>query len=339
MDRKLGWNKPSEGYGYIYVLSRNGQDRYVGQTRHSVRERFYGHLHKSREPKPKLPVHKWMKKYGGGVEWRVMCEVPLDALDDVEVSVIRRFRKSGRADLNVMRGGSSSGVPSENSSTAVLSPDKVQRIKLLLHKGNPPATVARWFQVASTTISNINTGRTWKRVPWPSGERVPTRTSQLKSQQLSRRVHTEAEKAKRRKGVSDSWTPERKMSWSARVGGTNNPTNKYSEAQIREVKERLWSWETPKAVSKITGVSLGTVNAISSDAQWKDVPWPDTPRPKKDLYYRARQLASLSDDQVRNIRKLFSTGNYTRASLAREIGLGVSLVENIVKGRSYQWVE
>ncbi len=95
---------------YIYGLSLDGVDiRYVGQTRISIKHRFYAHS-KAAYRGEKTPLYHWMRKHGiHNVVATLLEETSLESADEREIFWIAALRQETGRLLNLAGGGRNAG--------------------------------------------------------------------------------------------------------------------------------------------------------------------------------------------------------------------------------------
>ena len=250
---------PPEGFGFIYTLCDNpwgdSRVRYVGLTRTSIRQRKNKHI--SRSGSVNYPSARWVKKRNGKFHMQVLAVIPSEELPAWERYYIRYYRERGQADLNITDGGEEGPRSTGNSnSNAVLTEEQVVRIKLLLHRGNPIAQVARWFGAKYNTVWTISSDNSWVHVPWPDGERTPPRSKKLWSEASSRR-----------RGHKVTLSPEsrenRHRMRSEKLRMTDIET-------VKEIKSLLKAGTPRKIIATQLGVRLNVVHKI---AQGRSYQW------------------------------------------------------------------
>jgi group I intron endonuclease len=95
--------------GFIYGLQLKTSDqiRYVGQAR-NIKKRFGQHVLSTRNGSS-LPVHNWIRKYGGeNIESVVLVSAPISDLNQLEIFWINKLRLEGKDLLNLTDGGGGS---------------------------------------------------------------------------------------------------------------------------------------------------------------------------------------------------------------------------------------
>lgn len=94
--------------GEIYIVTNTiTGKRYIGQTMYSVSYRWKQHIEDSALNKSNSYLHRSIRKYGADafVVRRVLKNVPLNLLDDLEIKCIERYRTFVPNGYNLCRGG------------------------------------------------------------------------------------------------------------------------------------------------------------------------------------------------------------------------------------------
>lgn len=115
---------------------------------------------------------------------------------------------------------------------------------------------------------------------------------------------------------------------------------KLSEEQVKDVFTLWNNGKTQEEIADLYGVSGTTIHAIIAGRNWKHVPRPRLRQPPRVHVWGSKHPNSkLTDDKVREIRRLHAAGGYTFAALARRYGVSLSLVSKIVKRKTWRHVE
>lgn len=299
--------------------------RYVGQTTQGARPRLLGHLSEARKGEG-TPVYRWIRKHGeSNIETTVLEAVEDSALlDEREVfwiSEMRTFR--GAFGLNMtIGGGGLSGYPlsddarkrmsdaakrrgmghisladrmsatqGESNWNSKLTEEVVLEIKRMLWHGEPSTGIAERFDVSPSAISHINNRRAWLHVPWPVGPARKQRISEDFLDYLRNREVSPESIEKMRRGISKSWTLERRARESERLSGEGNPQfgvkwsderkaasslsrSRLDVADIREIRRlRAEDGLQYEQIAQIigNGVSACTIGCIVRGTKYKHV--------------------------------------------------------------------
>lgn len=94
--------------GEIYIVTNTiTGKRYVGQTKYATDDRWKQHIEDSELNRSNSYLHRSIRKYGvtAFVVKRVLKNVPLDILDDLEIKCIQRYNTLAPNGYNLCRGG------------------------------------------------------------------------------------------------------------------------------------------------------------------------------------------------------------------------------------------
>lgn len=146
--------------GAIYGLhAADGRIRYIGQTSGDVRTRFYQHKTNAKLAKLPFALYKWMRKHGiENIKYRILEEVPDDALNPAEIEWIAALREMGFYLLNHSSGGAAQrGFKHTPEARAKMSASKVgKRTGSDNHAWGKPKS-----QNVRDKISASKTGKPW----------------------------------------------------------------------------------------------------------------------------------------------------------------------------------
>jgi len=171
--------------------------------------------------------------------------------------------------------------------------------------GEPTSVIARDYGISTWSIPEIVGRKTWKHVP----------------------VDPEIEEA------CLSRIKSRKSQF---------PTiAKLNYEQVQEIRQRLINGDKQSHLAREFGISIGSMTQIASGKTYKYVPWPESPNapPRNQARTAIRgRNPSLSDDEVRHIRKLLEEG-MTCYSIGKRYKVCHSVVRQIRDRRTYRYVD
>lgn len=127
-------------------------------------------------------------------------------------------------------------------------------------------------------------------------------------------THTVESKAKMKKRFESR---EARMK-SSKPGESHNLAT-FKEAEVSEIKKRLWEGERASDIAQALGVPLHRIQQINVDKSWGHVPWPIGPRVKP----RRRSVFSREDRE--QVQTLLKSGR-SMHSVAKEYGVSVTAV-------------
>ena len=113
--------------------------------------------------------------------------------------------------------------------------------------------------------------------------------------------------------------------------GDAHPRSTVTEDQVRQIILLLQSRKTQKEVVRQFGVNRLVVEGIASGRNWQHVPRPAN--------FRAtiRHRAKLTEDQVREIRRLLKAG-HSPGGIARRFDVFRTTIRDIATGRTWGWL-
>jgi hypothetical protein len=126
--------------------------------------------------------------------------------------------------------------------------------------------------------------------------------------------------------------------------GKNQVNSKWEPGQIRHCIE-LYMQEkyTVGEIAEKTGLSPSTVRSVKDNRRWKIVGRPDgffdINTDAKHVRGTRCHSAKLNPEKVREVRRLWGTGEYNYSSLGRMYGLSPSSIKKIVTRKTWKHVD
>lgn len=234
----------------IYLITNMVNKKvYVGQSL-NIEKRYKEHLRSGQPDKysiknerdTKTPIHLAMQKYGvENFQLRVLELCDKESLNEKEKQWIKYYKAKDFSCYNIADGGQDSfALKGEYHSQAKLSQKDVDEIKRLIKQGTDFNSILKIFPfISKSSLSMINQGKTW---------------------------FDEREKY-----------PLRKMS-TARKGSLNGRA-KFTEEQVKEIRERYSQGESPASLKKEFGkfASESAISSILYGKSYKYLPiWSNT---------------------------------------------------------------
>lgn len=309
---------------YAAINKQNGK-RYIGSSR-NIYDRWRSHKGKLRRNKHDTPhfQHAWNKYGEDAFEWVVLeyCfddQLLLATREEVWIKKHKKkaynsihkpiaryyepFTDQHRARISASHKGKKLG-PRDTQPGAKITKSDVPEICRRYASGEDNESIAKDFGISFWSISDIAGRRTWKKVPVPK----------------------DIEEACLRRARS------RKRDFPS-IAMLNLE-------QVTEIKQRLVNGDPQSDLAREFGVSSGAIFAITKNLSYAYVPWPDSPnappRVKEKPACRGCN-ASLTDDQVREVRKLLSEGMNPHA-IGAKLGISGGSVRQIRDGTTYRYV-
>jgi len=122
--------------------------------------------------------------------------------------------------------------------------------------------------------------------------------------------------------------------------GSRNGQAILTEAQIVEMRNLYATGNYYyRDLSAIYGVNQSAVTNIVNGRTWKHVTGPIHSISGRPLKPTRPGNSKLTPDQVREIRSLYATGDYSQQKLAERFGVSKPVVGNIVTGKGYRDVK
>lgn len=120
--------------------------------------------------------------------------------------------------------------------------------------------------------------------------------------------------------------------------GSGHARSVWDEATVIDAVRRVASGESQAAIERELGVSTGALQSVLNRKTWRHLDLPAVKLPGKGVKGAKHYLAKLTEDDVREIRRLRSQGEST-ASVARKFNVCSANVTNIIKRKSWAHVE
>lgn len=115
--------------------------------------------------------------------------------------------------------------------------------------------------------------------------------------------------------------------------GEDHPMAKLSDGQATEVRRRFCQGETAKSLGIEFGVSRSLVDMIGRGDIFKHLPMPEISRLRA-AKIKGRSTTKLTDDDVREIRRLRATG-LTQTQVGNMFGVCFQAISNIDRRKSF----
>jgi len=284
--------------GVIYGLYADDDPdrviRYIGKTSRDIGRRVKCHIYAARGG-ARTPVAKWIRSHDEQISYIILEECDeYENLNHAERRLIAEYGTlTTQGGLNCTMGG-------DGSLGWVNGPEAIEKIRAkALGRKMSPESVA-------------------KMVAARAGFKHSEETKRLFSEQRKGRKFSP--EALERVNVT-------------RARGESNGLSKLTEAQVLEIKARLWDGEGQYPIAAEFGVGPGSISAIATGRTWVQVPWP-TDRPRT-VRTASQVRAVLSDDTVREIRRLADEEGLGRDRIAKSLNVSTSQVQRILSGERY----
>lgn len=127
--------------------------------------------------------------------------------------------------------------------------------------------------------------------------------------------------------------------------GEQHPNVKLTADQAREVRRLYSKGQLPQhTIADKFGITREAVSRIIRGLNWKHIIADDEPISLSDMSRQGKpgeqnNNAKLTADDVRQIRILFASDNYTKTSLAKQFNVTSSLIGHIIKRRSWKHLD
>ena len=133
---------------------------------------------------------------------------------------------------------------------------------------------------------------------------------------------------------------------SATSRGSGHHLTTLTDADVIEVKRLLWSGETVKSVAASFDKNPILVSHISTGISWTHIAWPIGPRQKmrtreqRSLSSRGESgyAAKLTDDKVREIRRIYAAGELGQTQIAVLYGVTPPCIGHVVRRKTWAHV-
>lgn len=159
-----------------------------------------------------------------------------------------------------------------------------------------------------------------------------TKTEIAKKFDVSRNTITDVILKKTWKHVDPDWeSPERK------IRGQTHQNAKLSEYQVRKIRKLSEQGESQRSLSKIFGVSRGTIDSLLAGKTWTHVD-PDWESPEINTPERHTTTNKLTENNVREIRKLYGNG-VTPSDLGQKFSVNKNTIMSILRGDTWVFVD
>lgn len=135
-------------YGTIYIICNTINDKvYIGQTTLDIESRFKQHIKKSTLKSRKYKLYNAMKKYGVEKFYigKVESNIPIEDLDNKEIYYIKKY-DSFENGYNSTKGGDGRVINKKYDEDTIID---------LYKKGNSMTTIAKKYNVSTSTISRV----------------------------------------------------------------------------------------------------------------------------------------------------------------------------------------
>lgn len=148
----------------------------------------------------------------------------------------------------------------------------------------------------------------------------------------------------RRKGHKHSPETRQKLR-EANLGkvGELSQNSKLTNAEVADIKVRLWNGENSHAICRELGLSKSTIHYIEIGRTWSHVQGPIGPRRKTESgRFEPGALPSntkLTDDQVREIRARYDAGGERLKKIAADYGITDGNVSMIGRRKTWAHIE
>jgi DNA-binding XRE family transcriptional regulator len=119
--------------------------------------------------------------------------------------------------------------------------------------------------------------------------------------------------------------------------GGNHPNAKLTDQQVQTIRERYAAGGvTYEELAMEFGVNSANIGHIVSGRAWQHLPTVDCDRSSSGA---RNGQSKLTDDQVKEIRRLYATGAWKQAQLASTFGVTHQTVSRICRGELWKHVE
>lgn len=292
-------------YGLYCSCHPEAGIRYVGQTSRGIEERMSAHRRPPR-PEDRSPVSHWRAKHGPKNIQYVILQVLADRemLDDAEkfwISEMKTLASERRGGLNVKSGGDSSSFTLqsvESRGNTKITMDIAKQMRIEFASSNDPVEkMAQKYGISRAHFYDIIYNVCWHD---------PDYVYQRRSIEM---------------------TPERIESF-----------GELNWDQVREIRRRRDAGESPSTIARDFGIGRPHVAQIASNRRWRDPNYiPKTQQERLSLQSTPRGRASLTEETVRKIRSMKSSG-FTHRQIAEATGASVHNIQAIVLGKTWAWL-
>ena len=157
-------DNPVEITKYIYIIRNFINDKvYIGQAI-NPEQRFKGHIQDKDRKQYSSAIDGAIKKYGAENFYYEVIEGPIANFNEREIYWIKFFNSLTPNGYNILEGGQCPPIRKGFSNNkSKFTPEDIEEIRSLLL--NPRITlqeIANAFEVSYRTISNLNTGKTYR---------------------------------------------------------------------------------------------------------------------------------------------------------------------------------
>lgn len=125
--------------------------------------------------------------------------------------------------------------------------------------------------------------------------------------------------------------------------GENSRISKFTDNDIRSIKEMLRDGCRGKDIAALYGVAKATITQIKNGVNWAHIKVDGfTESNATGLNYSkgsTHPQAKVTEKDVVDIRELYTTGEYTYSSLGRKYNISPAIVSDIIKRRTWKHVE
>lgn len=118
------------------------------------------------------------------------------------------------------------------------------------------------------------------------------------------------------------------------------PSAKLEKDQVVEIIQLIWDGLSMTDIGRRYGVTASCVSAIALGNTWQEVPRPNRERP--DWAYKrgsGLSISKLTEEQVREIRRLFRGRLSTGSEMAKRFGVSSSTIYEITRGATWTHVK
>ena len=122
--------------------------------------------------------------------------------------------------------------------------------------------------------------------------------------------------------------------------GERHGMAKLTDDQVREIRARYaGEWGGQTALAKEYGVSQGLISQIVRGDVWRHLPVGKATESGKAASGERHRNASVTDEQVREIQRLYAAGGVTHQELAKRYGVSRMTVSRVVRLSTWRHVE
>lgn len=160
--------------------------------------------------------------------------------------------------------------------------------------------------------------------------------------------HIDANKLNNRASNLEYVTPAQNTQHASEMGlllvGEEHKHSKLTAEKVREIIEQLADGESTYKIAEDYGVSKVLICNILRGKNWRHVPRPDHPRfgdrgRGKGRYGEDSMNAKLTEENVRELRQLYASGEWEMRPLAAKFGIGLSQVKRIIDRTTWRHVD